>query len=187
MKKLLTVFLVLTFVLTAFVGMTYAKGSQGKYGRVNSDEARSYGTAYRQIELTESQIDKISEYRAEFYDESEELRDQLRELNWELRDLYLKNASNEEMGRIKDEIEVVAEDLSQMRAANQDKIKSILTDEQLEIIEENRTSSQNRFDDHRFGRFNKDSQSGPGMMNRKSGSRNFQGRNFDGHGPGFCH
>jgi Spy/CpxP family protein refolding chaperone len=209
MKKLLTGFLVLTFVLTAFVGMTYAQGPQGKYGRVNSDDARSYGIGYRQIELAESQIDKMSEYRAEFYNESEELRDQLRELNWELRDLYMKDASNEEIGKIKDEIEVIAEELSQMRAANQDKIQSILTDEQLEMIEENRVSFQNRFDDDRFGRFNRDFQSGPGMMDGRSGYRSFQGRNFDqgydmrsgmrgnrfnqdfdgfnGYGPGFCH
>jgi hypothetical protein len=121
----------------------------------------------------------------------------------------MKDASNEEIGKIKDEIEVIAEELSQMRAANQDKIQSILTDEQLEMIEENRVSFQNRFDDDRFGRFNRDFQSGPGMMDGRSGYRSFQGRNFDqgydmrsgmrgnrfnqdfdgfnGYGPGFCH
>src|SRR6056297_2167478 len=106
MKKLLTGFLVMTFVVTAFVGMAYAQGPQGKYGGFNSNDASNYGIGYRQIELTESQIDKMSEYRAEFYNESEEVRDQLRELNWELRDLYLKNASNEEIGRVKDQIQV---------------------------------------------------------------------------------
>ncbi len=209
MKKLLTGFLVMTFVVTAFVGMTYAQGPQGKYGGGYNDDARYYGVGIRQIELAESQINKMSEYRAEFYNESEELRDQLRELNWELRDLYMKNATNEEIGRVKDEIEVLTEELYQMRTANQEKIQSILTDEQLQMIEENSAYLQNRFDDDRFGRFNRDSQFGPGMMDGRSGYRSFQGRNFDqgygmrsgmmgnrfnqgfgsfnGYGPGFCY
>ncbi len=209
MKKLLTGFLVMTFVVTAFVGMTYAQGPQAKSGRSYNNEAHNYGTDYRQVELAESQIDKMSEYRAEFYNESEELRDQLRELNWELRDLYMKDAANEEIGRVKDEIEVLAEEMNEMRTANQEKIQSILTDEQLQVIEENKENFQNRFDDDRSGRFNRDSQFGPGMMDRRSGSSSFQGRDFDqgygmrsssrgnrfnqdfagfsGYGPGFCH
>jgi Spy/CpxP family protein refolding chaperone len=209
MKKLLTGFLVMTFVVTAFVGMTYAQGPQGKYGGGYNDDARYYGVGIRQIELAESQINKMSEYRAEFYNESEELRDQLRELNWELRDLYMKNAANEEIGRVKDEIQVLSEELYKMRIENQEKIQSILTEEQLQMIEENRASFQNRFDDDRFGRFNRDSHFGPGMMDGRSGYRSFQGRNFEqgygmrsgmrgnrfnqdfdgfsGYGPGFCH
>lgn len=209
MKKLATGLLVMTFLVTAFVGMTYAQGPQAKHGGGYSDDAQNYGVGSRQIELTESQIDKMSEYRAEFYNESEEIRDQLRELNWELRDLYMKDVSNEEMGRVKDEIEVLAEEMNEMRTANQEKMQSILTDEQLEMIEENRASFQSRFDDDRSGRFNRDSQFGPGMMDGRSGSRSFQGRDFDqgygmrhssrgnrfnqkfdgfsGYGPGFCH
>jgi Spy/CpxP family protein refolding chaperone len=209
MKKLLTGFLVMTFVVTAFVGMTYAHGPQGKYGAEYNQDSRNFGSGYSQVEMTESQIDKMSEYRAEFYNESEEIRDQLRELNWELRDLYMKNATNEEIGRVKDEIQVLAEEMNEMRIENQEKIQSILTDEQLQMIEENSANFQNRFDDDRFGRFNRDSQFGPGMMDGRSGYRSFQGRDFDqgygmrsgmmgnrfnqnfdgfsGYGPGFCY
>lgn len=212
MKKLLTGILVMAFLVTAFVGLTYAHGPMGKGGYNSEYNANpgNYGVGYRQIELTESQLDKISEYRKEFYNESEELRDQLRDLNWELRDLYMTDASNEEIGALEDKIEVVVEELNQKRTANQEKIESILTEEQLQQIEENRNNFENRFQDRDFDRFGRRfsdnrfddrfsyrSQMGPGMMNGYRGYGNMgpgmMGQGFSNnfgaygeYGPGAC-
>ena len=198
MKKILTGVLVMTFLVTAFVGLTYAHGPQGKGGYNSGYNANpgDYGIGYRQIELTESQLDKISEYREEFYNESEELREKLRDLNWELRDLYMTDASNEEIGAVEDRIEAALEELEQMRAANQEKIESILTEEQLQQIEENRVSFERRFEDEDFDRFGRGysdnrfndrfsyrSHMGPGMMGQ--GFNNNFGP-YGGYGPGAC-
>ncbi len=200
MKKLLTGVLVMAFLVTAFVGLTYAHGPMAK-GGYNANTG-DYGVGYRQIELTESQLDKVSEYREEFYNESEELREELRDLNWELRDLHMTDASNEEIGAVEDRIEAALEEIEQMRAANQEKIESILTEEQLQQIEENRTNLERRFQDgnsDRYGRgfsdnrfedrFTSRPQMGPGMMNGFRGRANFQGRSsrrgFGSMGPGM--
>ena len=197
MKKLLTIFLVMAFVVIVFTGGLFAHGSQSNMGtannqtRYNADE-EEYGVGYNRVELSEEQINEVADLRDEFYNETEKLRDQLRDLNRELRDLEFRGASNAEIGEIEDRIEDVLNQMDQKRIANQEKMESILTEEQLNLIEKNRLNNEERFQ----GRFN--SGFGHGMMGRGfSGSRNdnfgygMMGRNYNnrdfGYGQGLCH
>lgn len=216
MKKLLIIFLVMAFVVTVFAGGVFAHGSQSKMGAANNQPRynmrdRDFEVGYNRVELSEEQINEIADLRNEFYNETEELRDQLRDLNRELRDLEFRGASNAEIGEVEDRLEGVLTQMDEKRIANQEKMESVLTEEQLNLIEENRLNNEERFQ----GRFNSDfgprsqrtgrngysrfdDDFGRGMMGKGfSGSRddNFgygmMGRSYNnrdfGYGAGWCH
>ena len=148
MKKLLAALLVMTFVVTVFTGGIFAQGSKTMMGSANNQprynaDGREYGAGYNRVELSEEQINEIADLRNEFYNETEELRDQLRDLNRELRDLEFRDASNAEIGEVEDRIEEVLIQMDEKRTANQEKMESILTEEQLNLIEENRLGFYN--------------------------------------------
>lgn len=172
MKKLLSILLVLAFVVTVFTGGIFAHGPQSKMGssanqpRFNED-SREFGIGYNRIELSEEQINEIADLRNEFYNETEELRDQLRDLNYELRELEFRGASNAEIGEVEDKIEEVLVQMDEKRVSNQEKIESVLTEDQLALIEENRLNYEDRSRGFR-------------------GSRAGTNRDF-GYGPGWCH
>jgi Spy/CpxP family protein refolding chaperone len=204
MKKILAIFLVLTFVMTVFTGGVFAHGSQSRIGAADNQSRyqmgdRSPGIGYNSIELSEEQINEIADLRDEFYNETEELRDQLRDLNRELRDLEFRGAGKAEIREVEDKMEQVLIQMDEKRIENQGKIESILTEEQLNIIEENRGNYEERYQ----SRFNNYFGYGMGMMGGGfSGSRNYNdrdlgfgygmmGRNYNdrdlGYGFGFCH
>jgi Spy/CpxP family protein refolding chaperone len=217
MKKVLTVLMVMAFVVTMFAGGIFAHGPQSNMGPANNQPRynmsdRDFGTGYNRVELTEEQINEIADLREEFYNETEELRDQLRDLNRELRDLEFRGSTNAEIGEVEDKIEEVIVQMDEKRITNQEKMESVLTEEQRNLIEENRLNAEERFQ----GRFNNDfgpgsqrsygrdgdlrfkSGFGHGMMGRGfSGSRDdsfgygMMGRNYNnrdfGYGPGWCH
>ncbi|MGM0602556.1 MAG: Spy/CpxP family protein refolding chaperone [Bacillota bacterium] len=203
MRKILVGILIVSLAL---VGVGSSVMAYGGYGMKQSTAAPQRGTGYQAVELTESQIDSISELREEFYTETEELRDQLRNLRWDSRDLYVKGASNAEIGALEDEIEVIVEQLAEMREEHQQKIEALLTEEQLEVIENNRANFEQRFSGRDYGRFDgkygsrgnygpgmrsrnfgpgSNNNYGPGMMGR--GFNNFDGNSGYGMGPGFCY
>jgi len=216
MKKVLVSLLVMAFVVTVFTGGIFAQGPQSKMGAANNQNRynmsdRDFGVGYNRIELSEEQINEIADLREEFYNETEKLRDQLRDLNYEIRDLEFRGASNAEIGQVEDQIEEILVQMDEKRITNQEKMESVLTEEQLNLIEENRLNSEERFQ----GRFNSDfgprSQStgrngysmfynnfGHGMMGRGfSDSRDnnlgygMMGRGYNnqafGYGSGWCH
>jgi Spy/CpxP family protein refolding chaperone len=183
-------------------------GAANNQPRYNMSE-RDSQVGYNRIELSEEQINEIADLRDEFYNETEELRDQLRDLNRELRDLEFRGASNAEIGEAEDRIEEILVQMDEQRAANQENIAEVLTEEQLNLIEENRLNNQERFqgrynnefghhsnrnyDRNGYSRF--DDGFGHGMMgrgffgNRNDGfrsGRNFNDRGF-GFGAGWCH
>lgn len=215
MKKLLTGLLILMLVGTVFTGAVFAYGSHSKMGKSNghynyNGDDSGYGNGYLRVELSQEQIDQIADLRNDFYNETEELRDQFRDLKRELRDLEFRGASNAEIGEIEDKIETVLIKMDEKRLENQEKIKSVMNEEQLKIIEENRLNYeegfQGRFNDNfgpksddnygnrdRHSMFN--SGFGHGMMrgffsgsrhHGFNGRRNFEDRNL-GYGPGWCH
>lgn len=160
MKKILIGVLVLSFLVTAFVGMTYAQRPMNREnfnhrhdGLYHSQRAvgmMGFGMNFEEINFTESQIDRMSELREEFYNDSSQLREDLRALNWEIRDLRLKNASNAEIGAVQDEIEVILSELNEMRFEMQEKMQNLLTDEQLELLEAREDAYQGRFGEKGF-------------------------------------
>lgn len=188
MKKLLTTLLVMVFLGTVFTGAVFAQGpgsmmSSSNYQPRYDGDQREYGVGYNRIELSEEQINEIADLREEFYNETEELRDQMRDLNREIRDLEFRGASYAEIGEVEDEIEAVLVQMDEKRIAHQEKIESVLTEEQLAAIEENRLNYEDRFQ----GRYN--NEFGPGHHmgygRRSFSNRGFGHHGFDGHGYGM--
>lgn len=187
MKKLFTILLVMTFAATAFAGIGLAQGPQGHMGSTGPryDGDRNYEDGYNRVELNEEQINEIADLREEFYNETEELRDQLRDLNRKRRDLEFRGADYSEIGKVEDKIENVLSQLEQKRIDHQDKIESVMTEEQLERIEENRLNSeeryQNRFDrDYRSSYGPRSGQFGRGRSSFGRGRHH--GFAYDGYG-----
>jgi len=197
MKKLLTALLVMVVLGAVFTGAVFAHGSQSNMGAANNQPRynageKNYGdgVGYNRIELSQEQINEIADLREEFYNETEELRDQMRDLNRELRDLEFRNASNAEIGEVEDKLEDIFMQMDEKRMANQENIAEVLTEEQLNLIEENRLNNEDRFQ----GRFN----NGFGHHSNRSYGRNgssrfndgfghgMMGREF-GYGAGWCH
>jgi Spy/CpxP family protein refolding chaperone len=95
--------------------------------------------------LTDYQIEKILEFRDEFYNDTEELRNELRSLIREIRDLEFRGASNAEIREVEDKLEQILSKINEKRIEYQKNIESILTDSLLETIEENHFKFQGTF------------------------------------------
>jgi len=180
MKKLLTALLVMVVLGTVFTGAVFAQGTQSMMGAANNQprynaDQRNYGVGYNRIELSEEQINEIAALREEFYNETEELRDQVRDLNREMRDLEFRGASYAEVEEVEDKIEAVLARIDEKRADHQNKIESLMTEEQLQMIEENRLNYEDRFQ----GRYN--NEFGP-RSHMGYGRNGFYNRGFGHHG-----
>jgi len=95
--------------------------------------------------LTDYQIEKIMGFRDEFYNDTEELRNELRSLIREIRNLEIRGASDAEIREVEDKLEQVLSKINEKRIEYQKNIESILTDSQLETIEENYFNFQETF------------------------------------------
>ena len=153
------------FIAVSFAGVGFAQGpGMNSGGRNYTSQAKSTGVGYNLVELTDSQTDKIAEFRDEFYNDTEELRDEMRSLNREIRDLEFRGVSNAEIGEVEDKLEEVLTEMDEKRIDHQEKLESILTDSQLETIEENRFEGQGQFN-------NSGKSNGRGSRNNRSNNR----------------
>ncbi|PUU88795.1 MAG: hypothetical protein CI947_1841 [Halanaerobium sp.] len=95
--------------------------------------------------LTDYQIEKIMGFKDEFYNDTEELRNELKSLIREIRDLEFRGASDAEIREVEDKLEQVLSKIDEKRIEYQKNIESILTGSQLETIEENHFKFQETF------------------------------------------
>ena len=146
MKEILKVSLFIGFITVILTGVSFAQGL-----RINSDvknhnsQATSEGVGYKSVELTDYQIEKIMGFKDEFYNDTEELRNELKSLIREIRDLEFRGASDSEIREVEDKLEQVLSKINEKRIEYQKNIESILTDSQLETIEENHFNFQGTF------------------------------------------
>lgn len=206
MKKLLTSLFVITLIAAVFTGTIFAHNSQRKMR--DYDENHHYNSEsrnYNRIDLSQEQINQIADLREDFYNQTETLQKQIRDLKYELSNLEFRGASNREIGQIEDELEELLAEMDEKRIEHQQKMESVLTDEQLDLLAENRDQYQEnyerRFDqdynrgnaNHMFlGHHNSFGSGMMGMMGWGFSGRdnNPSGRSYNqnyGYGPGWCH
>jgi Spy/CpxP family protein refolding chaperone len=176
MKKLVLTLLVTALLVGLGAGATMAQGPQSSKGmgsagrQVNSfSQNRSQGIGLPQVELSDSQLDEAADLRNNFYNSTSDLRDERRDLNREIRELEFRGASNAEIGELEDKLEEIDADFETKRKEHIAEMESILTDEQLESIEEFQSEYGRRLDDDfvRGTRNNyTNNQSGRGMNQR---------------------
>ena len=154
MKKLLLTLLVTVLLVGLGAGATMAQGPQAGKGigsagnqMNNFSQNRSQGMGLFQVELSGSQINEIADLRDDFYNSTSDLRDERRDLNREIRDLEFRGASNAEIGEVEDKLEEIDAEFEAKREVHLAEMKSILTDEQLESIEEFQSEYGRRLDD----------------------------------------
>jgi len=176
MKKIVLALLVTALLVGLGAGATMAQDPQagqrmGSAGRqMNSfSQNRSQGMGLFQVELSDSQIDEAADLREDFYNSTSELRDERRDLNREIRDLEFRGASNAEIGEIEDKLEEIDVEFEAKREEHIAEMESILTDEQLESIEEFQSEYGRRLDDGfvRGARNNSTNNKSGRGMNRK--------------------
>lgn len=191
MKKLLTILLVIS-LLGISAGIVFAHGphhqiDRGHY-RNRYDQGEAYRNDYQRIELSQDQLDQIADLREEFYNQTEDLRSELRTLNRELRDLEFRQASYDKIEEVEAEMEDLLVQLDEKRSAHQKDIEAVLTEKQLSLIEENYYQSGKRFNQDFKDDFNYRHQNGFNRHPQFSDRRDsFSGRGFSsfGHHRGF--
>ncbi|MFW6029940.1 MAG: Spy/CpxP family protein refolding chaperone [Halanaerobiales bacterium] len=153
MKKLVLTLLVTALLVALSAGVTMALGPQackgmGSAGRQvnNFSQNRSQGMGLFQDELSDSQIDEAADLREDFYNSTSDLRDERRDLNHEIRNLEFRGASNAEIGEVEDKLEEIEAEFEAKREEHIAEMQSILTDEQLESIEEFQSEHCRRLD-----------------------------------------
>jgi len=169
MKKLVLTLLVTALLVGLGAEATMAQGPQagqgmGSAGRQvnNFSQNRSQGMGLFQVELSDSQIDEAADLRDDFYNSTSDLRDERRDLNREIRDLEFRGASNAEIGEVEDKLEEIDAEFEVKREEHIAEMELILTDEQLENIEEFQSEYGRRLDDGFFRGYG-NNQSGWGM------------------------
>lgn len=124
-KKLLVMGILLVFILSA-ASLAYAFPGYG-LGK---------GQAFKDLNLTDEQIKKITDIRTQYFDKMLTLRNDLAKLNFELRNLYLQNNPDQKL--IDDKISKIKELKDKMLSLKQEefeKIKGVLTAEQLSKLQ----------------------------------------------------
>jgi len=176
MKKLVLTLLVTALLVSLGAGAIMAQGPQAGKGmgaagnQINNfSQNRSQGMGLFQVELSDSQIDEIADLRDDFYNSTSDLRDERRDLNREIRDLEFRGASNAEIGEVEDKLEEIDAEFEVKREEHIAEMESILTDEQLESIEEFQSEYGRGLDDGfvRGARNNSTNNKSDRGMNRK--------------------
>jgi len=137
MKKLFTSVLVLTLIFGS-IGVANAFG--GPRGNMGYNQQNIQKPYYNQqnidLDLNDDQEEKLEDIQENFWEEREEKSEELMESNEELRELYFNNANKEEIEKLKDKIKTLQTELNQIRFNYLNEVKNILTDEQLNELEE---------------------------------------------------
>lgn len=141
MKKIIVSILILSLVVLGVGNFVVgAFGGPGGSFRSNNDFQRPY---YNQtqtdslLDLTEEQLEQVTELRQEFFDSREELVEQLQEKRFELREEILKNESPEKISVLEEEIAILQEEINQSREDYLVQLRTILTEEQINMVLEN--------------------------------------------------
>jgi Spy/CpxP family protein refolding chaperone len=145
MKKIITGLLALALIVVIAAGVSMAYGGSGGIGMKRLYiENRQY--INNPLELSEEEIDKFGEFKEEFFEKRNELTNELRDKNRELSNLILANASDEEISNLRNEINVLQNNLMNIRTDQLNGIKGMLSDEQLEeLLDMDRSANQKSF------------------------------------------
>ena len=139
MKKIIVTTLVLSLVvLGVSVGTVDAHGGFGRGNRFQDNQVRPY---YQQnqalIDLEEEQLEELSVIREEFFEKREELVNDLQEKRYELREELFVDESSDRVTELNEEIVELQKMINQNRDQYIINMKSILSDEQIEVLLEN--------------------------------------------------
>jgi len=169
MKKIITGLMVLSLIVVGGAGVSLAYGGPEGKGMSRMNDQRPYyeNRQYQNnpFDLSEEELNEFTEIKEEFFEEREELVNNLRENNRQLRELILSGADDEEIANLRNKINVLQNDVMNMRTEQFTGLKEILSDEQIEeLIDIDRNFAQMRNNSGRKG-------AGRNGSNRGKGNR----------------
>jgi len=126
-----------------------------------------------QLDLTDDQYSKLQELHKEHYEEKQTLMSQIRDINFNLKSLYLQKDPDEKaIETQQNKAESLRDQMIQLKDKQQNEVSKILTEEQQEKLENLRGQGLGR---------------GAGVRGGKGRNSNSQaGNGRDGFGGGFC-
>lgn len=129
-KKFLTIATILILVL-GIAGAAFAATSGG----TSSSTAKQRRAPLQDLNLTDDHLSKLRELRTDFFNKTQEIRNELQKKMFELSNLYLSNNPDQTQIEAKRaEIENLQNKLYEMRKQSSQELSSILTKEQLAQI-----------------------------------------------------
>ncbi|HKL12823.1 MAG TPA: periplasmic heavy metal sensor [Halanaerobiales bacterium] len=145
MKKIIISTLVLTLVvLTIGVVSVSAQGGPGGAGqgfRVNDSQHPYYQqNDVNYLDLNDEQAEKTANFRDEFFDKREDLVEELQDKRAELREAILKDESDEVISGLENELSDLQNKVTEARTDYLKNMRSILNEEQVNIILESKYS-----------------------------------------------
>ncbi|MGB9791208.1 MAG: Spy/CpxP family protein refolding chaperone [Thermacetogeniaceae bacterium] len=130
-KKFLTIATILILAL-GIAGAAFAATSGGTSSATTNNQWRS---PLQDLNLTDDQLSKLRELRTDFFNKTQEIRNELQKKMFELSNLYLSNNPDQTQIEAKRaEIENLQNKLYEMRKQSSQELSSILTKEQLAQI-----------------------------------------------------
>ncbi len=137
-KKFIFVALILTVLVLTVSGFGFAFSGNGGRGMMNHFNAYGYydGTQqnYNPLDLDDQQRETLRVEREEYMDKRIELQVELREINFELRELLILGGTDEEIANLKIEINILQTDLLNVRTDYWQDIQEFLTVDQIEKV-----------------------------------------------------
>ena len=189
MKKLFVGVLVMTLIFGG-IGVVSAFGGPGgnmSYGQQNVQKPYYNQQNVNPLNLSEEQEEKLEDVQENFWEVREDKREELLEANQELKELYFNNGEKSEIEKLQEKVSSLQTELNQSRYNYWNEVKDILTDEQIEELEEG------NFGVGLNNNFINSGAYGPGMRRSRPGSRgygmqdNYNSKGYVGQrGPGYC-
>lgn len=133
MKRFLISFLILAVVVLGF-GVLEADAHRG-LGQGNNYNNRQEQSNI--LNLEEEQLERIEEFRDEFFDIREDLVEELQDKRIELREAILEDEADTVISTIESEINSLQNKINSARVEYQKNMKEVLNEEQINMILEN--------------------------------------------------
>lgn len=129
MKKLLGLGLIVVLVASISV-FTFAHGG-GQVNDVNGDYYRD------ELNLSTTQVDKVEQIKNKYYERADNIIDDLKEQNYELRELYFaKDNNRDQIIKVREKINQLRDNLFEVRTEMYLDLRQILTADQLARLED---------------------------------------------------
>ncbi len=137
-NKVIFIALVLTVLVFAYSGFGLAFPGNGGGWMMNHFNGYGYSDNLQQdydpLDLEDQQREALGEEREVYMDKRIELQTELREINFELREILLLDGTDEEIANLKNKINILQTDLLNLETNYWQGIGEILTVEQIEEL-----------------------------------------------------
>ena len=141
MKNIIISTLVLSLIILGIGVLNVgAHGNQGKAGpgyKFDDSQRPYFQQNEVNLDLEEEQLEEIADFRDEFIDKREVLVEELQDKRYELREAIITDESEDVISELESEVSDIQNQVTTARTEYLKKMRSVLTEEQINMIIEN--------------------------------------------------